>query len=188
MTTPRIAKFLIPVVLIIGAAVVALNVVKSRLESTPQGSVLGQRAEVRLGGKVPDFPLQIFQGKETKFSELKSKVLLINFWATWCSACIIEMPSIVKLRSLYHDKGFDVIAVNLDDNPDAVVPRSLKQLGITFPVYTDPSGKLGELFDVHAIPLTVILRQDGLVLKIHAGDLDWSSNEVKAEVEKWLAG
>lgn len=179
------AKVLIPAALIVIAAVGALTALKMAGPEAGSGSPAG---EIHEGSMVPDFALKAFQGDATRLSALKAKIVFINFWATWCQACVVEMPSLVKLRAAFKDRGMELIAVNLDDNPDEVVPSALKRLGIDFPVYTDPEGKLGELFDIHAIPVTVVLTPSGQVLKIHTGDLDWNAPNIHAEVEKWLAG
>ena len=175
-------KMIVSIVAILGVVVIGLSVIKSRLSGPPP--VAAQ--EVAVGSVLPDFTLETFQGKSIQASQLRSKVTLINFWATWCSACMIEMPSIVKIRGAYHDRGFEVAAVNVDENPETVLPPTLKRLAITFPVFLDPSGHLSELFDVHAIPLTVIMDKNRKVLLMESGEEDWDGPEFRAKLEKWL--
>ena len=123
---------------------------------------------------------------KTELSDIKAKVILVNFWATWCEACMVEMPSIVQLRNEYKDKGFEVVGVNLDENFEAVVPKATKELGITFPVFSDVEGKITDYFDVHAIPLTVILGAGRKILFIENGDRNWNDQDIHHQLEQWL--
>ena len=136
--------------------------------------------------QLADLDLTQLDKKSIKISDLSGRVFLINFWATWCEACIEEMPSIVHLRESYKDKGFEVLSINVDENPDVVVPKIAKQLGMNFPIFVDPNGRISEMFDVHAIPLTVIIRKKGEVLEVLNGGRDWNSLEVRAKLERWL--
>jgi thiol-disulfide isomerase/thioredoxin len=182
-----ILKVLIPVVGIIILAAIGLTLIKEQTASKKAASTSEQApAEVRVGSTLPDIALQRFQGKPTHLSELGAKVVLINFWATWCEACLVEMPSIIELRKAFKAKGFDVAAVNVDEKPEAVLPPALKKLGIDFPVYTDSEGKLGDFFDIHAIPLTVIVDKNRKILMIQSGDFQWNSSDMRAQVSQWL--
>jgi thiol-disulfide isomerase/thioredoxin len=181
-------KALVPLVVILAIIVVGLQLVKYKLNSgtSPRPEAQGDVATLKEGAVLPDFDLQTLDGKKLKYSDLKAKVVLLNFWATWCEACVVEMPSIVKLNQMYKDKGLTVVAVNLDEKPEAVVPRAAKQLKIDFPVYVDAGGKLADLFDVHAIPLTIILNQDRKVLYVEGGERDWTDSEMKTKMDEWV--
>lgn len=186
MTTP-IRKVLIPLAVILVLVVGALAVVKSQVTKS-QGD--GAGVAIAPGSVIPDLTLHKFPSGEITLSEQLAnsgaKVLLVNFWATWCEACMIEMPSIMSLRNRFKDRGFDVAAVTVDENPGSVVPRVLERLKIDLPVYIDSDQKLSDLFDVHAIPLTVILDKDRKILHVEAGERDWDDDEVRSMVERWL--
>jgi len=189
--TPRINawKVLIPVVVVIGGTVAVLNMIRSqhssgRSQSTSDGT--GGIFEARVGATVPDVDLPKLGGGVVKLSGLGSKVTLINFWATWCEACMVEMPTLVKLHEAYKSKGFEIAAINADENPDAVVPKTIADLRIPFPVFVDPEGRLADVFDVHAIPLTVILDSQRKVLLIETGERDWFGSEIRQLMDKWL--
>jgi thiol-disulfide isomerase/thioredoxin len=190
MATPRanektsLAKVLIPIVVILVIVIGGLYVIKS--EMAHPGRTEGN-TEIRADSVLPDFKLTRLDGKETSLSELKSKIFLLNFWATWCEACMVEMPSIVKLREEYKDRGFEVLAVNLDENPEAVVPKAIKEFKIEFPVFRDIEGKTADLFNVHAIPLTVVVNHDRKILFVRDGEENWNSPKIKAQMEKWLS-
>jgi thiol-disulfide isomerase/thioredoxin len=197
--TPRksLVKALLPVLVIILIVVGALYVIKAQMPQKPAteaASADGQQSGAHKGGAqigatLPDFPLKgIAGGKSANLSEFHGGVTLVNFWATWCEACMEEMPSIVKLRDDYKDKGFEVVGVNLDENGEAVVPKAVKQLKIQFPVFQDPDNKIAEYFDVHAIPLSVVLNKDRKILYIENGERNWNDQESRTQLEKWLAG
>lgn len=178
----NLLKVLGPVVLILMVVVGALSIVKMKVGGQRRGQSYAQVGQV-----VPDFTLKRLGGGEMRYSEGKAKIVLINFWATWCEACMIEMPSIVKLREKFKDKGFEVYAIDLDDQPEKVAPPVIARLGMKFPIFTDKENVLSDLFNVHAIPLSVILDRSGKILFSEPGEMDWSSPEVEAEVSRWLA-
>lgn len=100
---------------------------------------------------------------------------------------MMEMPSMVELRKEYVDRGFDIVFMNVDETPEAVLPDVLKQLGIDFPVYIDPHGELAQVFDLRAIPLTVIINNKREVLKVMNGEYNWKHPRIRAQIEKWLS-
>lgn len=97
------------------------------------------------------------------------------------------MPSIVNLRKAYQDRGFEVLGINVDENPEKVLPKVLSEFKIDFPVYGDPEGKLSSLFDVHAIPFTVILNHQRKILLVQDGGQDWNSKAIRNQLERWLS-
>ena len=183
-------KIFVPIALILVLVVGGLYVVKSQFGKPTPGGTAGPSgpAEIQPGKTLPDFEINQFQGKELKASELGSKVMLVNFWATWCEACMVEMPSIIKLRNAYAAKGFEVVAVNVDQNPNAVLPRTIQKFGFGFPVYFDKDQKLSDFFNIEAIPLTIILDKDRKILLIENGERDWNGADIRAQLERWLAG
>ena len=164
---PGLARVLFPIAGIVLLAVAGLFFVRhetgapkaARLRQTllPPLLRLG-RAEMRDRSRVAGLSaLPFLKGEAVNASSLKSKISLINFWATWCEACMVEMPSIVKVYQGYKDRGFDVVAVDLDTNPSAVLPHTMQKYGMNFNVYTDEDSKLADLFQVQAIPLSVVI-------------------------------
>lgn len=201
--TGTLIRTLIPIVVILAVVAGGLYFVKSHLRAvSPKSSkdeTLGTAGnpdspeqgaiDVDVGRILPDFSLTPFQGKSPEsISQAGGKVTLVNFWATWCEACMVEMPSIVKLQQAYRGKGFRVVAIDLDEKPEAVLPKTMKDLGIDFPVFVDSDNKLSELFDVHAIPLTVIIDKDRKVLFMENGERNWNGEEIRSKLDKWLSG
>lgn len=122
--------------------------------------------------------------KEMALGQLAGKVVLINFWASWCSACMAEMPSIQKLHEKFKDKGFIVVGINVDEHPEKVVPSIVKKLGLTFENYTDIDGQVSAAYDVVAIPYSVVTGRKLNVVWSESGERDWASPNVVAEFQK----
>ncbi len=124
--------------------------------------------------------------KTVSLDSFKGKVLLINFWATWCDACIVEMPGIIKLYEDFKAQGFEVISINVDETPDTVVPEMVKKLGMSFPIYIDKNGVLSQSFDVVAIPFSIIVDRSQNVVWTGSGERDWTSEDAIEEIKNLL--
>ena len=184
-TSPRIPLwrvlllvFAIPVLL-----VGSLYVIRAFLPESHQSK---SGVEIQVGQVLPDFTLTALNGKSVKLSELPGKVHMINFWATWCDSCMEEMPSLVALRQAYFQRGFEILGVNLDENPSLAIPKTLKEFRIKFPVFTDPDNQISDLFDVHAIPLTVIINSERKILLIKNGGHEWNSPSTRTRLDEWI--
>jgi thiol-disulfide isomerase/thioredoxin len=176
-------KIFTPIGIIILVVLGALYTIKIELTRNDRSE---DRAHIQVGKILPDFSLTPLQGAAARLSQIKSKIVMVNFWATWCDACMVEMPSIVKLRDKYQNRGFEVLGINLDENPDTVAPRAVQEFKIDFPIFKDPEGKVADLFDVHAIPLTVILDEQRKILLVKDGEQDWNSPAFQSQLERWL--
>lgn len=183
--SPSVWKVFAPIFVIVLLVIGGLYAIKAAL---PPVNHVSETTDLNRESQLAALVLTQLDGKSIKIADLNAKVFLINFWATWCEACIEEMPSIVQLRESYKDRGFEVLGINVDENPDVVVPKAIKQLNMNFPIFIDPEGKLSERFDVHAIPLTVVIRKNGVVLTVLNGGRDWNSAEIRAKLEQWLSG
>lgn len=145
-----------------------------------------QQIELSEGVVLPDLELTRMDGGTVQLGELPHKVMLINFWATWCEACIEEMPSLIQLREKFSPKGFEILGINVDENPRPVATTAAVKLGMKFPLFSDEKGELGQVFDLHAIPLTLIINQSRKILMVEPGGRDWNSEEINQLIEKWL--
>lgn len=122
-----------------------------------------------------DFEAADLDGKKVKISDFKGKVVMLNFWATWCPPCKKEMPSMETLyQTLKHEKDFIMLAVDLMEDPE-LVKDFVKRYNYHFPVLLDELGTGGKLYDVQAIPTTVIIDRRGNVIGGARGAMDWSS-------------
>jgi thiol-disulfide isomerase/thioredoxin len=191
----RAWKVLLPVVGIVAVATVALVLLRAgsgRPTGSPPASTAGgdlPKVAVAEGAVLPDLTLVPFkEGADRRLSSLGAKVIVLNFWATWCTPCMTEMPTLVKLRQTYASRGLEVIPLNVDENAQKVIPRAAERLGIDFPIYVDRDQKLSEYFDISGIPVTIVLDGNRRILHVERGEFDWFSDDFRKKVEGWLSG
>ncbi|MDH4327923.1 MAG: TlpA family protein disulfide reductase [Nitrospira sp.] len=130
---------------------------------------MGSRVPV-VGTPAEDFRLVDLEGKQQSLSQYRGKVVLVNFWATWCKPCTTEMPAMQTTYDKLRDKGFVVLAINeLED--DAKVREHIKQHGHTFPVLMDRENKVANQFGVFGLPVSVFIDEKGVVQEYIKGGL-----------------
>jgi len=133
------------------------------------GWSMGSRVPA-VGMQAEDFQLDDLDGKTQRLSQYRGKIVLVNFWATWCKPCKLEMPAMQASFDKLRDKGFVVLAINeLED--DAKVREFIKQYGYTFPVLMDRDNKVANQFGVFGIPVTVFVDEKGVVQEYIRGQL-----------------
>ena len=120
------------------------------------------------GELAPDFVLRSGDGENMRLSEYRREVVLVNFWASWCGDCRDQMPSLDSLYSLYHEAGLQLLSVNLDNKTEQAreITRSL-ELG--FPVLYDSDRQVSKLYDVDAMPVTLLIDREGVVRYVEKG-------------------
>ncbi len=155
------------------------------LVSSARANLAGA-SPLKVGAAVPDFTLTRLDGKTVKVSQLGKKVILVNFWASWCAPCLTELPSIQSLRIAYKDRGFEVVAVNSDEDPKTAIPQVLSKLRLEVPLYVDPKGTLSESFGITAFPYSMVLDSKRKVLFLESRERDWNSAEIRTKLESWL--
>ena len=120
------------------------------------------------GQQAPDFALKSSTGDNLRLSEFRGDVVMINFWATWCGPCRQEMPLLDELYSRYQRVGFNLLGVNIDDDSRRAM-QMIDELGVSFPVLFDSRKEVSKLYEVEAMPVTVIVDREGTVRYIHHG-------------------
>jgi len=120
------------------------------------------------GQTAPDFVLKSATGENLRLSEYRGDVVMINFWATWCGPCRQEMPLLDELYGRYQRVGFNLLGVNIDDDSRRAMAM-VNELGISFPVLFDEDKKVSKLYEVEAMPLTILLDREGTVRHVHHG-------------------
>lgn len=116
----------------------------------------------QVGGPAPSFTLNDLEGRPVSLADYKGKVVLLNFWATWCEPCKKEMPEIQAAYEQYKDQGFVVLGINFGENPDPTV--SFVHHGrLTFPVLLDRRANIAERYGVINLPVTFFINGDGII-------------------------
>jgi len=124
----------------------------------------GCASKVNLEGKqAPDFSLKALDGKTYKLSDLKGKVVLLDFWATWCPPCREELPIIEKLHQEFKDKNLVVLGISNEDRQ--TIENFLKNNRLTFPILIDEREKVGKSYKVVAIPRVLLIDKTGKIRK-----------------------
>jgi peroxiredoxin len=120
------------------------------------------------GAPAPDFALKSSTGENLRLSEYRGDVVMINFWATWCGPCRQEMPLLDELYTRYERVGFSLLGVNIDDDSQRAMDM-IAELGINFPVLFDDRKEVSKLYQVDAMPVTVLVDREGDVRYVHHG-------------------
>jgi len=128
-------------------------------------------APIAPGALAPDFTLRTLAGPNLRLQEQRGQVVLVNFWATWCSPCRQEMPHLARLYDKYRASGFVLLGVNVDDDARRAAELAGK-LGLKFPVSLDSEKKVSRLYDLSAMPSTVLIDREGRVRYVHRGYRD----------------
>lgn len=115
-----------------------------------------------------DFTLKSRDGDNRRLSEERGNIVIVNFWASWCGPCREELPAFEEMYQEYADLGVTILGVNVDDD-SRKADVLLNDIDITFPVLYDPNGEVSELYDVSAMPTTVMIDRDGNTRLIHKG-------------------
>ena len=117
---------------------------------------------LELGQPAPDFTLKSMAGTNLKLTEQRGKIIVINFWASWCGPCRKEMPVLQKFYDKYQDLGVSVWGVNVEQENQAG-RDFLADLNLSFPILFDASNTISAMYQVEAMPTTIIVDRDGLV-------------------------
>jgi peroxiredoxin len=135
-----------------------------------------------VGAPAPDFTLQDLDGNTVTLTELQGQVVVVNFWATWCGPCRLEMPALQARYEALKDEGFTVLAVNTGDTAEAATGFGV-ELGLSFPLLLDPGDAVNTLYRVRGWPTTYFIDRDGMIDGQHVGYLsDGQLDEYLAEV------
>lgn len=116
----------------------------------------------------PDFTLRTADGKNLRLAEQRGRVVLVNFWATWCAPCRQEMPLLNQLYQKYQGSGFTLLGVNVDEDSRNAINLATK-LGVSFPVLLDADKAVSKRYDLSSMPSTLLIDRDGKVRYVHRG-------------------
>lgn len=135
---------------------------------------------------IPDFNLVDFEGKEHRPDLYKGKVLLINFWATWCPPCLAEMDSMARLYEIYKNEPFHILAIAMSQSAEQLKSYSAKHPH-PFPLLPDPDGKASEAFGVTGLPTSYLTNPNGWLIFRAQGGRQWDSERMQRAVKLLLS-
>jgi len=136
-------------------------------------------------GPAPRFLSMTPQGKKMGIDDFKGKLVVLNFWATWCPPCRLEMPSMEKLYQEFKGQGLEVVAINFMEREKAIT-SFLKENGFSFPVLLDKKGEIARKYGVHGLPVTYLIARNGNLLAKSMGYKDWYKPDIRQLISTLL--
>jgi cytochrome c biogenesis protein CcmG/thiol:disulfide interchange protein DsbE len=135
------------------------------------------------GNRARDFTLEAVDGGQVSLSDYEGNVVLVNFWATWCSPCRDEIPSFEAAYRVYKDKGFVVLGINVEESRSAVEPF-VAEMDVTFPMLLDEQGKVMNEYRALGLPMSLLVDREGVISVRHMGYL--SDGQLKKYLDELL--
>jgi thiol-disulfide isomerase/thioredoxin len=180
------SRFYLLVLGMLALALVTLVVIQSCATSNPdsdRGAGKGAQAiqlepAPKVGHLAPDFVLKDLDGNTIRLSDLRGKMVFINFWATWCPPCRAEMPEIEAVHQEYKDKGVVVLGVDISE-PESTVRQYVQQGGFSWPIVLDSTGKVARDYQIAAIPTSFFLDREGVIRAVNVGAMTSRAMEEK---------
>ena len=149
-----------------------------------QGQSSAQPVTVRqappaMGLPAPDFQLIDLQGNRQALPDYHGKVVLLNFWATWCGPCRVEMPSMERVYQDLKDEGFAILAISSDPQGSIVTRPFVASQGLTFPILHDSDYRVSGSYGVRTLPMSFLIDRNGTLIQRVFGARDWNSPEAR---------
>ncbi len=138
------------------------------------------------GFSAPQFGLYDLSGNLVRLSDFRGRVVLLNFWATWCGPCKREIPSLERLYQTMKDKGFEIVAVNAEKTPGSRVASFAQQYRMSFPILLNPKRDVGSKYWIRAIPTSFLLDKNGVIRWKIVGGREWTDSYVVSRIEQLL--
>jgi peroxiredoxin len=146
---------------------------------------LGFTSLVAIANPAPDFTLPSSTGENVRLAEQRGQVVMLNFWASWCGPCRKEMPLLDDMSKRYSSAGFVLYGVNVEeDNTDAI--KLIKQMGVTFPILYDAESKASSLYNVDAMPTTVLIDKKGQIRYVNRGYKAGDENKYREQIRELI--
>jgi peroxiredoxin len=133
----------------------------------------------------PDFSLKTQSGDPLSLTDQRGKVVMINFWASWCPPCLKEMPLLDEIYNTHKDNGFTLLGINIEQDTTEA-KRLIKELDLSFPILFDPNNQVGKQYNVRAMPTTVVVDQTGTVRFVNHGYRPGDEEKYEAQVRELI--
>jgi len=134
----------------------------------------------------PEFSGFTIDGQKVSLAGLSGRVVLLNFWATWCLECRSEMPAFERLHREFSAQGLAVVGINAREGT-STIREYAKELGLTFPLILDPKGTINAAYGVIGLPTTFLIGRDGRPVALAVGPREWASTPARAIIQALLA-
>ena len=170
----------VAVIILVVAAIAIMLIVGKRLARLPKSSDNGLGGGPIVGKAAPDFALESLDGKTVHLSDFRGKAVLLNFWATWCEPCKIEMPWFAELQRQYGAQGLEILGIAMDDSDKDTIAKFAKDLGVNYPVLLGKEGVGDRYGGVPYLPNSFYIDRAGTVVEHVAGLKD------RAEIENFV--
>jgi len=181
-------RFRVAIVLALAVAFAQPRMTAAADPAPPLLGAFGQNFTL-LDPPVPT-PLEAFAdltGNRVRLADFKGRVVLLNFWATWCAPCVREMPSLDRLQAALGDRGLRVVAVSIDRGGAKSIRPFAERLGLAhLGLYHDPKGALFQAFGVAGLPASFVIDRNGGIAGAYAGPAEWDGPEARALIEHYL--
>ena len=141
--------------------------------------------EIKDPSPAPGFTLPDLERGKVSLKDFRGKLVMLNFWASWCVPCREEMPAMERLYQRYKDRGFVILGVNIKDDKKSAI-SFVRELKITFPIGFDPNGEVGLLYGAWGLPATYLIDTKGIALARAWGPADWFSPGARELIEALL--
>ena len=181
--SPRLRRW--DFVMVVSLAAAILWTVGSRLPSGV-GAPLSSSPSPREGFFAPDFTLDTLQGEQVKLSSLRGKVIVVNFWTTWCPPCRAETPALERSYEAYKDSDVVILGANLTDQDSLKEVESfVQEFGLTYPILLDRDGAVGLLYQLSGLPTTFFINREGVIRTVVIGG-PMSETSIRSKIEALL--
>lgn len=139
--------------------------------ATPRPTAAQARPAVpKAGAEAYDFTLNNLDGEPVTLSDLRGKKVMLNFWASWCGPCRIEIPHMIAVYDEYHEDGLEIVAVNLRETQETA-EQAVEALKMPFTILLDEQGDIGRAYYVRGIPTSVFINEEGIIESVQVGSL-----------------
>ena len=146
-------------------------------------TAVAERGSVKVGEVAPNFQLRDLGGNMVTLAQLRGKIVLLNFWATWCGPCRVEMPAMEQLYRTFSHKEFEILAVSTDPQGAAVTRPFQQEMGFTFPILHDSEYRVGLTYGARSLPMTFMVDRQGIIRQKIFGARDWDSPEARELIQ-----